>query len=676
MNTIKFCLKCGHPVGPEDKFCLGCGSNIADMQAQQGAATVGGNTQNTVNTAAQNTQNTFQQTQQFQQPQNADQPVTQQPFQQPQAGASFQPQQNNFYAAQPQPGFGAPGAAVKSGDNFFKKNLKLIIIIASVLVVGIIAFFVIKHIFFRFQKIDAKDLIKVQFTGIDSAGVATAKLNKYSDSVYALSNAADAFSQYGDLGDYGSSDSDEDDKNAVSGYFEVSESKLLKAYTKAGKKEDAVKMRTALLSESAGLKVLVNGEEKKASGLKNGDKVTIKLEFNEKYLEDNNIKIENAEYEVDVEGLKTGTKVEMFKGVDVKFTGVNGQGRAEIDYSGADEFVRYSFKDSSAYRNLSNGDKVVVVARLRYAQPVDEDDPEGAVWMEYDGNYYTADKATEEKEYTVEGLTELKKIDVFSGVKIEFRNAVPYLRIAKINTDDCPAEVRENVRFYIDDNSKDLKVGDTFRIKAYARSTFTSQGYEPEGEKDEDGYYTKEYTVGEDAPAYLTKNNSTAVVDKFKAKFDEITKNTSDEGVDRTYVAGFSAGGKITSITFKETKTMLFENNEATTYSSAKCYIVKQYVVTVATEKETKTAYALVKLRNPVVAGDEVSCDERAEVNIYSSDDDLSRALDNYSKNYTVTTIGGAAQTTTTAKPEETKPEDTKPEATTTTKAAETTAAA
>jgi hypothetical protein len=101
--------------------------------------------------------------QQFEQPQQAQgfQKPNAQGFQQPQGGAGFQPQQNTFYAAQPQPGFGAPGAAVKTGDSWFKKNLKLIIIIASVLVVGIIAFFVIKHVFFRFQKIDAKDLIKV-----------------------------------------------------------------------------------------------------------------------------------------------------------------------------------------------------------------------------------------------------------------------------------------------------------------------------------------------------------------------------------------------------------------------------------------------------------------------------------------------------------------------------------
>ena len=123
------------------------------------------------------------------------------------------------------------------------------------------------------------------------------------------------------------------------------------------------------LSESAGLKIFINGEEKNAKGLKNGDKVTIKLEFNESYLKDNNIKIENAEYEVEAEGLKTGTKVDLFKDVDVKFTGNDGSGYAQLDTENAQPFVRYTFKDTSNNRKLKNGDKMIVlVARLRYAQ--------------------------------------------------------------------------------------------------------------------------------------------------------------------------------------------------------------------------------------------------------------------------------------------------------------------
>ena len=666
MNTIKFCLKCGHQLGPEDKFCLGCGANIAEMQAQQSAAgaeqnTAAMNTQATANTMnTQNTQNT-QNTMNTFQPQQTQQPNA---FQQP---AGFQPQTNNFYGAQPQAGFGAPGAAVKSGDNWFKKNLKLIIIIAAALVLCIVGFFVIKHIFFRFQKIDAKDLIKVKFSGVDGGGVATATLNKYSDSVYNLGEVEDYLGDTSLTGD--------NDENAKSPYFEIGEQKLLDAYTKAGDVKEAREMRDALLSENAGLKITVNGEEKSAKGLKNDDTVTIKLEFNESYLEEKNIKIENAEYEVTVEGLKSGTQIDMFDGVAVKFEGNDGKGSAELDTTGAKSFVRYSLKDTY-YKNLKNGDKVVVVARLRGAQYVDPNDPEGAVFVEVDGNCYTAEKASMEKEFTVEGLTEMKKIDIFKDITIEYRYAVPYLRASKVNTDNCSQEVKDGVRFYIEDNSKDLKVGDTIKVKAYASGKFANQGMEPEGTPDEDGYYVKEITVGDDAPKYLTKDADAETVAKFDAEFEKIKKQASDEAVDRTYLSGLSAGGKIQSITFKDTKTMLFEYGEATAYSTAKCYIVKQVTVNIVTDKGNVAAVGLIKLRNPVVTGSEVSVDENgARVTLYKEQESLDKALENEEKSNTITTIGGAAKPaetkpTETQKPEETKPEDKKPEETTTTKAA------
>ena len=39
MNTIKFCAKCGAPIGPEQKFCGGCGASIAEMEAEAGIST-------------------------------------------------------------------------------------------------------------------------------------------------------------------------------------------------------------------------------------------------------------------------------------------------------------------------------------------------------------------------------------------------------------------------------------------------------------------------------------------------------------------------------------------------------------------------------------------------------------------------------------------------------------
>ena len=650
MNTIKFCLKCGHPVGPEEKFCMGCGANIAEMQAQQGAGNVG---------ADQPTQ-APQQAAAPQQPQGG---TFQQPnggFQQPNAAPQPNFQQPQFAA---QPGFGTPGAAVKpAGDNWFKKHLTLIIVVAAVLIVGIAAFFIIKHVFFRFQKIDAKDLYKIEFKGIESSGVATAKLNKYSDLAY---TASDAMSNIG-LGD--TDDDGDDSDKAVSPYLEITDSKLLNAWTKAGDAKEARKMRDALLNEKAGLKITINDGEK-ATGLSNGDKVKCVVECNDDYLKENNIKIQEKEFEVEVTGLTNGTKVDMFKDVVLNFTGNDGAGRVTLNTDEAYPFVRISLKDTSKNGKLSNGDKVVLTARMRNAKLVDASDPNGTVTLEYDGNFYVSETATQEKEFTVEGLKEMKKVDVFEGIKPTYRYAIPYLRVTGVDTEGCSEEIKNGVRFYVKDSSKVLNKGDKFVILAYARSSFTESGYAIDGTPNEDGYYEKEYTVGDDAPTYLTKENAPANVEKFNGLFDKVKADLTKKGVDRTYISGFSAGGKISAMAFSETKSYLMENSDASS-SSVKAYVAKEYTVSVTTDKGAKTAYALVLLRNPTIAGNEAAVDMSDEIPYYTSyiyekQENIQSRIESLNRNFSVVEVKGSAAATTT-----TKAEDKKPEETTTTKKA------
>ena len=628
MNTIKFCLKCGHPVGPEEKFCMGCGANIAEMQAQQGAGNVGADqpTQAPQQAAPQQPQGGT-----FQQPNGG--------FQQPNAA----PQQPNFQQPQfaAQPGFGTPGAAVKpAGDNWFKKHLTLIIVLAVVLIVGIAAFFIIKHVFFRFQKIDAKDLYKIEFKGIESSGVATAKLNKYSDLAY---TASDAMSNIG-LGD--TDDDGDDSDKAVSPYFEITDSKLLNAWTKAGDAKEARKMRDALLNEKAGLKITINDGEK-ATGLSNGDKVKCVVECNDDYLKENNIKIQEKEFEVEVTGLTNGTKVDMFKDVVLNFTGNDGAGRVTMNTDEAYPFVRISLKDTSKNGKLSNGDKVVLTARMRNAKLVDASDPNGTVTLEYDGNFYVSETATQEKEFTVEGLKEMKKVDVFEGIKPTYRYAIPYLRVTGVDTEGCSEEIKNGVRFYVKDSSKVLNKGDKFVILAYE----------------------KEYTVGDDAPTYLTKENAPANVEKFNGLFDKVKADLTKKGVDRTYISGFSAGGKISAMAFSETKSYLMENSDASS-SSLKAYVAKEYTVSVTTDKGAKTAYALVLLRNPTIAGNEATVDMSDEIPYYTSyiyekQENIQSRIESLNRNFSVVEVKGSAAATTT-----TKAEDKKPEETTTTKKA------
>lgn len=38
MNTIKFCLKCGNGISPEEKFCGACGASVAEMEQELNTA--------------------------------------------------------------------------------------------------------------------------------------------------------------------------------------------------------------------------------------------------------------------------------------------------------------------------------------------------------------------------------------------------------------------------------------------------------------------------------------------------------------------------------------------------------------------------------------------------------------------------------------------------------------
>ena len=502
-----------------------------------------------------------------------------------------------------------------------------------------------------------------EFKGIESSGVATAKLNKYSDLAY---TASDAMSNLG-LGDTDDEDGDDSDK-AVSPYFEITDSKLLNAWTKAGDAKEARKMRDALLNEKAGLKITINDGEK-ATGLSNGDKVKCVVECNDDYLKENNIKIQEKEFEVEVTGLTNGTKVDMFKDVVLNFTGNDGAGRVTMNTDEAYPFVRISLKDTEKNGKLSNGDKVVLTARMRNAKLVDASDPNGTVTLEYDGNFYVSETATQEKEFTVEGLKEMKKVDVFEGIKPTYRYAIPYLRVTGVDTEGCSEEIKNGVRFYVKDSSKVLNKGDKFVILAYARSSFTESGYAIDGTPNEDGYYEKEYTVGDDAPTYLTKENAPANVEKFNGLFDKVKADLTKKGVDRTYISGFSAGGKISAMAFSETKSYLMENSDASS-SSLKAYVAKEYTVSVTTDKGAKTAYALVLLRNPTIAGNEATVDMSDEIPYYTSyiyekQENIQSRIESLNRNFSLVEVKGSAAATTT-----TKAEDKKPEETTTTKKA------
>ena len=96
-------------------------------------------------------------------------------------------------------------------------------------------------------------------------------------------------------------------------------------------------------------------------------------------------------------------------------------------------------------------------------------------------------------------------------------------------------------------------------------------------------------------------------------------------------------------MSFKESKTYLMENAEASSYST-KVYIAKTYKVSVTTDNEPKTAYGIILLRNPVVTGDTVAVDEGYSANLYSSQESLDRYLESLNRSFSQVEIKATAE--------------------------------
>lgn len=165
----------------------------------------------------------------------------------------------------------------------------------------------------------------------------------------------------------------------------LDEEGLVKAISEKGKiSVDSMEGLFAIGSYMDRLEYSVEPSE----NLKNGDTVVVKVEFSPN--EQDKVKIMGGDIKVKVADLPEGTKIDIFKDVEVVFTGVSPKGSAEVYNKSEDDFVKnvnFSVEPSS---NLKIGDKVTVTAN--YSESVALD------------HMYIIPSAT--KEYTVEKLDE------------------------------------------------------------------------------------------------------------------------------------------------------------------------------------------------------------------------------------------------------------------------------
>lgn len=543
----KFCGNCGAQLGDNETFCGSCGAAV--------------NSEPAANAAEVQSENPV--------------PAQEQPQAQAAQAASVETQTYEQPQSMPQsaPAFNNGGASVSGGN---KNVVKIAVAAAAAAAVIIAAAIVIKQVT-KYEKIDAKDLVYVDFSGPEGYGECTAFLNVDPDLVYGENvRMPEAYKEYvykNDDDAASSSKSKDSDAKNYSKYLSSDKKTLKKAYEKAKDDYgDAKDMRDAILDtekvkddDSYGDDYFNYGADKeyaikikasKTEGLKNGDKVKITVEYDEDTLKEANVKLTNTEFEVEVKGLDQAETIDPFDGVNVTFEGYEGDVNVDVDVSEAKyrDLVSYDY-DYSYGADLKNGDTYTVTASIySYDEHYfDEDDKSKGFWFEsnvYDENgeavkdkdgktktkcyiWPFEEKAT--KDYKVEGLQGLDEIDPFAEgtFTIDYSGALPYLHVTGASAAE-DSKIKDYVSYSIEnyDYDRNYKAGDTFTVTCYAYSSLAEAGYKLKGETNSDGYYVKEYTIDEaTAPKYLsstsTKADTTSADEIFKSKAEDYKDNIS-----------------------------------------------------------------------------------------------------------------------------------------------------
>ncbi|MBR1749436.1 MAG: zinc ribbon domain-containing protein [Ruminococcus sp.] len=553
----RFCSVCGNALADDEKFCAACGAP-ADQPAADNSA------QAAVEQAAQGA---FQ---------AADQAAAQQsaPVNQWDNGAVPT-------AASSGPNIGAAIAA--------KKNL--IIIAAAVLVVIIVAVVVITNLT-KYQTIDAKDLVRVEFNGMNGKGSAVAVLNtdhrEYNEKTDKTVTVKGS--------DYLVQSSDDDYKD-----------RLLGAYTKAKNKGKAKDMQDVITDTNKdGELSNISFDLSEQKNLSNGDKVTVTVEFDEEEFKKANIKLENTEFEVEVEGLNVVETLDPFAYASLTFEGYDGHGTFSVEAKDVPDdlkdYISYgkSYSDDYKTSDLSNGDKVQIEAYI-YGNYSPDDSDEVYYLKTKDGKYYDYGYVKDHqitKEYEVSGLTELNEYDPSADVTLQFSGYGPY-KISGINKDAIDEKFRDSIYFNYD-YDKEYQIGDEVEFKAYAYYELTEAGYKLKGTPDDDGYYPYSIKLTEDMVPVLISKASDA------KKLSDATEQMFTEKLD-SYKNNYSGYSSVSKVDVDLAKTMIAVVKNPSSYGARTIYI-RIYKTTITYKDKTKqTEYYAIYGNDLVKANGEVT---------------------------------------------------------------------
>lgn len=228
--------------------------------------------------------------------------------------------------------------------------------------------------------------------------------------------------------------------------------------------------------------------------LKNGDTIRLRFSPNANLAEDAKLELNQTTFETTVSGLMEGTKVDLMKGMQVDFSGYDGEGYAKLKTRGPELPVYYEYKIDKI-DNLSNGDTVTIFAD--YA-------PE-----QFGENGYVVTNDTAQLE--VRGLKVLKHLtadDLFDDIELVYEGASPKLEFKIQNT------MPDNYSDLFSVSTPYKRKGNTMSSTFYAigedievtltlddlwGNALKERGYRLDGKE-----FTKIYTVPDNLPKYVS----------------------------------------------------------------------------------------------------------------------------------------------------------------------------
>lgn len=299
-----------------------------------------------------------------------------------------------------------------------------------------------------------------------------------------------------------------------------------------------------------------------SENLSNGDTVALSFTWNaeeisEDVFGDFSITFNDTPIMATVEGLAEPTVIDVFDGVEVTYSGTSPNGKADVVYSGNDDFiknnVRYSVSSSSG---LSNGDTVTVTASC-YDSVLSE---YLYVIEEYSTDFTVSGLDEIASDITGKDLTEIEKemynVAEVAWTKMEFAvgETVPGARILDdeniltywIVNDDFNAEVYKKF-FYVSSD------GSSNKYTVYYKLTFTAT-------KDSNyGWMSTDYEVGAVEPIEIY----------FRASAENIVIDSSGNVVGSGDISGsrcgFSTMGYYQGYSFDEILSSVEESQSYTT---------------------------------------------------------------------------------------------------------------